>query len=138
MGKIDKILANKNIPKKGMLNSRLIIEWCENIHLHYRDMRMEFDEEDFEQLAITMFDGYLKYKNIKKEKPKAIGNENKYHVLSQSTIEGAGEFADRLQIELQKEGHIHIHYRNLRLEMKKEDFLNIASAFIEAIDDGEE
>lgn len=138
MGRIKKILVNKDIPEKGMLHSRLIIEWCENIHLHYRDMRLEFDEKDFEQLAIAMFDGYLKYKKIRKENPELINDENKYSVLSQGEIVDSGEFPNRLQIELQEEGHIHIHYRNLRLEMKKEDFLNIASVFIEAIDSMEE
>lgn len=134
MGNIKKLLFSGKVPKEGLLSSRLIIEWCENIHIHNGDIREEFTEEQFESYAVAIFDAYLKYQALKSNNPELINIENKYHILSQDVVDTERPFCDRLQIESQQEGHIHVHCRNFRQELTKEEFKEMALAFIEALD----
>ena len=46
MGNIKEVLYSREVPK-SMLNNRLTVELCENVHLHYRNLRLEFSKEEF-------------------------------------------------------------------------------------------
>ena len=46
MGNIKRILR-KNKVSKPLLNNRFTVELCENVHLHYRNLRLEFPKDEF-------------------------------------------------------------------------------------------
>ena len=46
MGRTVKILAKKEVPP-SLCNTRFTVELCENIHVHYRNIRLEFKKEEF-------------------------------------------------------------------------------------------
>lgn len=52
MGNVFKVLSTKKItPQPGYFADRLTIELCENIHLHYRNLRIEFSKGEFLEFA---------------------------------------------------------------------------------------
>ena len=113
MGRIDVILKKKDI-KKPSLNNRFTIELCENIHLHYRNLRLEFSKEEFLYILNLL-------KQIDNDEIKNF-NYNDYsykELIKVFDLPNETFFNNRLQIEKQKEGHFHIHYRNLRIELNK-------------------
>lgn len=110
MGNIREILYQRKVPK-SMLNSRLTVELCENVHFHYRNLRLEFSKEEFLFILKHLKDiDENKVENFEYGEGKFEGLINTF-CLPEST-----EFDDRLQIEEQAEGHYHVHYRNLRIE----------------------
>lgn len=38
-----------------LMKERVVVEWCENVHVHFRNMRLEFDEDSFLKFASGMF-----------------------------------------------------------------------------------
>lgn len=113
MGRIIYILKKREIPKPE-LNNRFTVEMCENIHVHYRNFRFEFTQDEFLHILRLV-------RTLDEDKIKAF----KYsEYLFEPLIEDYGLpdetfFDKRLQIERQKEGHYHLHYRNCRIELKK-------------------
>jgi len=52
MGNVYKILSVRKIkPQPDYFADRLIIELCENIHLHYRNLRIELSKSEFLEFA---------------------------------------------------------------------------------------
>lgn len=51
MGEIKKILAKKDKMQPIMFRNRVVFEWCEDVHIHFRNLRLELKEDDFLQLA---------------------------------------------------------------------------------------
>jgi hypothetical protein len=112
MGVIKQILVNKEVPTPEF-NERLVIEMCENVHLHYRNLRLEFSKEEFYQL-VSVFQRIDRNKILRFEY-----GEDKFELLTaQERLPEATEHDKRLQIEEQDGGGFHVHYRNLRIEVK--------------------
>lgn len=109
MGEIKRIISKTEVPAP-LQNTRLTIELCENVHVHYRNIRLEFGKEEF-LLLLNAF------KKINEEDVKNfVFGKDKFKTLVLETLPVTTEFNDRLQLEEQVEGHYHLHYRNLRLE----------------------
>lgn len=111
MGEVRKKIFENNNLSNFMFNNRLAIELCENVHLHYRDMRLEFSSEEF-LLLLRVFAslnrGEIRNFNYSNTAFKSLFTEN---ILPDKT-----EFNNRLVVEEQDQGHYHIHYRNMRIE----------------------
>ena len=55
MGNVYKVLGQAKIePSPSSCPTRMIIELCECIHLHYRNVRMEFDDKEFYDFALCV------------------------------------------------------------------------------------
>jgi hypothetical protein len=110
MGKIKRVIVNQVIPVPEH-NTRLVVELCENVHVHYRNLRLEFSAAEFAvfQKLIGSIDPWA-VKNFRY-------GANEFWEIGAARLPAATEFNDRLQIEEQVEGHFHIHYRNLRIEV---------------------
>jgi hypothetical protein len=111
----------KNIIKKAkvdtpLLNNRFTVELCENVHIHYRNLRIEFPKDEF--LLILK-----KLKSVSEEKVKnfVYGKDNFVSLIHSLDLPEETEFNDRFQLEEQVNGQVHVHYKNLRLELR-EDF----------------
>lgn len=111
MGNIKEILYKEEVPK-SLLNKRFTIELCENVHMHYRNLRLEFSKEEFLFLL-----KHLKSLDEDEIENFLYGRDFKFLVKT-FDLPDKTEFDDRLQIEEQVEGHYHVHYRNLRVETK--------------------
>lgn len=124
MGNIIRKLDETEIVKRPTLQAtRMIVENCENIHLHYRNMRLEFSSREFYFFARMIREA----EQCLTENFKAM-QEEEYSVLSSSLEldEEPDYFPNRITAEANL-GSVHFHYKNFRLELTKEeaiDFLN--------------
>lgn len=110
MGIIDKILFKKKVSENPPNNDRLCVELCENVHLHYRNIRIEFTPEEFIDL-VKMFE-----KISAEEVSNFEYSDTAFKEIARVKLNPETHFSDRMQVELQTNKTIHIHYRNLRLE----------------------
>jgi hypothetical protein len=55
MGRVYAVLAKTKInPSPGYFPARLVVEDCENIHIHFRNIRIEMNDKEFLSFADTM------------------------------------------------------------------------------------
>ncbi len=113
MGRTVKILKKRSVPP-SLYNTRFTLELCENVHLHYRNICLEFDKEEFLHIL-----DLLQKIDRKEIETFPYNNYNFKLLIEDFCLPSKSKYNDRLQIEWQKEGHYHIHYRNCRLEFKK-------------------
>ena len=125
MGKIREILAERRIGKRGMYSDHARLELSENIHLHWRDLRLAMSPADFEILKDMFVNAFAKYEGMGKPEQ----SETPYEVvvgLNEQDLTDAGYHSDRLGVEEQDDGSIHVHYRDLRMHMKPANFMVFA------------
>ena len=117
MGKIVRKIDTQQVPSDQRLcKKRMCVDLCENVHLHYRDLRMEFSVEEwrkFAKLIQEAADGV--------EEAVAKGYREGSHKMAgkwQTMLSfPSAYFPDRLQIEENANGSYHIHWNEFRLEM---------------------
>ena len=56
MGEIKKDLARIKLPDREHHNSRMFIDLCENIHIHYREFRTVFSLDEYFEYAKILED----------------------------------------------------------------------------------
>lgn len=110
MGRI-KIILKKEEVSSPKLNNRLTCELCENIHIHYRNIRIEFTKDEF--LHILRL---LQSIDINEVENFHYSDWAYKEIIKDFELPDKTYYNNRLQIEQQMEGHYHIHYRNVRLE----------------------
>ena len=143
MGQTVRSLAERKLSRPAVFNNRFVVESCESFHFHYRNLRINLSFQDWMSLAKGFSDAFLRWirkgsptdghselcrKNValspKDEGIKINLNRNLYGVNGGKIFsEGAG---------LEGEEYIHFKYRDLRLEMTKEEFFEMADCFEEA------
>ena len=144
MGEIRKILVNKTLPPRDKHHARLFVDLCENVHIHFRDIRTVFSTDEFFEYVDTVTRSakdlrrYLRWHPQYREQEifspimVALGPEQQTRPLGQSPQPNQSTYFDaRLQIELQAESvidEIHIHFRDYRLAMSREVFRAFAEA----------
>lgn len=119
MGKVFETLKEKKVPRP-MFNRRGVVEVCENIHLHWRNFRLEFSKDEFRLFLLLM----------QTIDPQDIDNadfkeENFKELVRTDEIPEESEWDDRFVLEKQVEGHYHLHYRQLRIEVDSLDELGL-------------
>lgn len=112
MGRTVVVLEHKEVPEHG-LNKRFTCELCEDIHIHYRNLRLEFNKDEFIYIL-----NLLKQINVDEVNNFHYSDWAYKELIVDFNLPKETVYNNRLQIELQKEGHSHIHYKNLRIEMK--------------------
>jgi len=90
-----------------MLHNRLSLDLCENIHLHFQNLRFEFSKPEFLLLWDAVSSINLRQWNFLLPRK-----------LCCITLPAVTEWNNRFQLEEQVEGHYHLHYRNLRVEFR--------------------
>ena len=110
MGKIKKIIKKQEV-STPQLNNRFTVELCENVHIHYRNLRLEFPKEEFLQILKM-----LKSIDEKKVEEFQYAPDKFYSMIHSLDLPDKTEWNNRLQVEEQVNGQYHIHYKNLRLE----------------------
>ncbi len=154
MGAIKKILLNKELPDREPHNSRMFADLSENIHIHFREIRLMFGVEEFFEFFSILKEGAKDIKKYLNRNP-----DYKEQEVFDGILVGGGAqrqriplqespkpheckyFPNRLQIELQEEkviDAIHIHYRDYRLVMNIQTFREFTNGIKEALDNLDE
>ena len=147
--------------EKEQFNLPFAIELRENFHIHWQDIRIEMMPEDFENFFIAMNNAYQEW--VKDGKPRKLDEAKRYgfwpgeegydfhkdrdkkfnkfnqlchHFRKFPRTEKEKLFFDSvLQVELQRRGHYHIHYKNFRIELGKNRVKQMAKALQNTVED---
>ena len=134
MGAIKKVLSGETLEVRSVTPQGIWGDLCENIHLHFRNIRFDFSMKEWAAFACAV-------NNIQKGLEFSI-EENKYEegdpnfliqVMFNTPVAPDSEYySNRSMIELQKDNTVHFHYRDTRIHMSRTEFEQIAKQFVEA------
>ena len=133
MGVIKKILYRDNVLGKPR-HRNFFLDMEENIHIHYRDLRVELSRAEFEDI-VAAFDkqsrellAIIEQKNYQDGKlPNA--NQEDVRIWTESRLRNEVKYhPTRLSLEECTDGY-HFHYRNYKLLIDPADFRQIAALF---------
>jgi len=134
MGHIRRLLALGEIEPRTLTSNMIWTDLCENVHLHYRNLRFDFSEKEFaawraanHNLGMAVEHSADKYK-FREGDPNFLVQQMFDHPLESNS----DYYPNRMSIELQKDNTVHVHYRDLRLHLTLSEFNNIADLFYEA------
>lgn len=149
MGRTKIELARERMPPRLAHNSRLFVDLCENIHIHYRELRIIFSLSEFFEFAdilqMSQSDvrNYLASNSEYKEQayPTTImiaGGKNRQKALLQNSPKPNESVYDNFDfvIELMEEtetDEIQVHWRDYRLAIPRSHLRIVAHAFGEAV-----
>jgi hypothetical protein len=111
VGQIKSIVKAYELSSPVLQNNRLCLELCENVHLHYRNLRLEFSPQEY-LLFKKIFERVTEHEVLSFK----YGPE-RYEQVARMDLPDSTEFDKRVQLEEQVEGHFHLHFRNLRVEV---------------------
>jgi len=134
MGNIQKILAMGEVSPRMITARGIWSDLCENIHLHFRNIRLEFSELEWAHFRAAINTLGLAVERISVEKKYKEGDPN---YLIQVTYDNAVDantayYPNRVTIELERDNTVHFHYRDVRLHWSLDEFDKIAAMFIDA------
>ena len=117
MGQIKEIIKKLEVSNSPPYNERLTVELCENVHLHIGNLRLEFPRDEFIKIAKV-----IKGIDLDKVERFIYSKDNFVSLFEGQVLDKSREFNTRLQVEEQVNGQVHIHYRNLRIELDGKDY----------------
>jgi hypothetical protein len=143
MGKTLAKLASRSLDQNRICNTRCIVECCETFHFHWRNTRLEMAPADFLELLRMFSAAAREYEG----RGKPATHSEAYIPLGRMQILHPDNSPDLLRVELcqntfrtqfrtettfDDEEYVHIHYRDVRLEMPVPEFCALAKALSEA------
>lgn len=146
MGQIDFLYFRGDELSEPLMPADLYVDICENIHLHFRDLRIEYTRSEFQEFLHHISKLGSAFASWCEENPnwtEASDPEN----FKNREIAWLGEYTPgsrqlhnkeaaywprRISLERLVTGTYHLHYRNLRLELTKDSFEYISKAFQQA------
>jgi hypothetical protein len=150
MGWIEKLLASTDIkPNSDIYPDFHSIERCENFHIHWRNLRLVLDEDEWEVYCNSIWSAYQKWcsqgkpspvEQPDKEDPNKKDTKVPPSYLHRGKVKPThGELSTELAIEKQVDQHyaknaVHFHYKSLRLDLSVDEFLLLAEEFSKAAD----
>lgn len=148
MGQTLRPLAFRKLTKEAVFNNRFVVECCETMHTHYRNLRISQSKEDWVNFAKGMKDAYERWLRLGSPEPKkgvhielcrkevatqdsepsikVNLNHNLYTKIDGIFSQGS---------KIQDDTYIHLKIRDLRLELSLEEFTLLAEAVEEAKQD---
>lgn len=139
-------LSKRDISGKSIFNNRLVIEVCEKIHLHYRNLRILLSLPDFLELSKGLMMAYERWRKLDNPEPK----KGSHIELCRRKV-ATEAYNDGIQVNLNKnlynankgkiyaEGanfkekhYIHLKIRDLRIELNIKEFEEFCDAITEA------
>lgn len=146
MGKTLESLSKKKLQGKCIFNNRFVIEICEKVHTHYRNIRIVQSLDDF----INMAEGFSQ--SLERWKKRGCpGTGNRHIELCRKQV-AVSDFSDTVEVNLnenlykknkgeifekgseflEEEKYIHVKIRDIRIEMSIDEFSLVAETFKEA------
>lgn len=146
MGLTIEPLSKKKLPGKPIFNNRFVVEICEKIHTHYRNIRIVQSLDDF----INMAEGFSA--SLERWKKRGCPGTGSRHIELCRKQVAITDFSDTVEINLnenlykkndggifaegsnftEEDKYMHVKIRDVRIEMSIEEFNTICEAFIEA------
>ena len=115
MGDNLEVISLKTTDQRRFPN-RLAVDMQENIHIHFRDIRLEFSVPEWINFInnIKKFDEFVSIKLANGYKE----NDNHFEIFESTTNSHYSDYGNGvIKIEKQRDGSYHLHYHNLRLEL---------------------
>ena len=151
MGSVKHVLASTTLPDRELHNGRMFVDLCENIHIHYRELRIVFGLDEYFEFADILADSTLDVRNYLAQNPDyregvypttlmIAGGPPRQRKLLQNSPEPhqSKYFPNDFAIELQDEhviDEVHVHWRDYRFALNREHFRQIADQFEAARDE---
>lgn len=145
MGKNLKVLTERTLPDRTKAAGRMLVDLCENIHIHVRELRQEFSIAEFFEHVRVLGKSAMDLKRYLKLNPDYKEQEfmdlvalmgNTPHLLEESPEPNQSTyFPNRFRIELTEPhvmGAIHLHWRDLRIHLSREELRILVEGGIEA------
>ncbi len=133
MGVIKKVLFRGEILGKPR-HRNLFLDMEENIHIHYRDLRIELSRAEFEDISRIFAGQARELQAIIEEKKYQDGklpnaNQDEVRIWTDSKLPNDVKYHPR-RISLEECGDgYHFHYRNLKLLIDQDEFRQLATLF---------
>ena len=133
MGVIKKVLFRGEILGKPR-HRNLFLDMEENIHIHYRDLRIELSRAEFEDISRIFAKQSQELQTIIEAKKYQDGklpnaNQDDVRIWTESKLPNDVKYhPQRLSLEECGDGY-HFHYRNLKLLIDKDEFRQLATLF---------
>lgn len=145
MGQTIQQLSKNKLNGKPIFSNRFVVEICEKMHTHYRNIRIVQSLDDF----INMAEGFTA--SIERWKKRGCPGTGSRHIeLCRKNI-AVNDFSNDVEVNLntnlyienegqifseganfKDEKYIHVKLRDVRIEMSIEEFKIIAETFNEA------
>jgi len=148
MGRTKIELSRIKLPDRELHNSRLFIDLCENIHIHYREFRIVFSLDEYFEFVDIVSRSTEDVRSYLAQNPEyeegihgdtvmlAGGWERRRKLLANSPKPNESTyFPNDFFIELLEEtetDEIHVHWRDYRFAISRGHFKIIADAFTKA------
>jgi hypothetical protein len=148
MGRILKDLSRTALPDRESHNSRMFVDLCENIHIHYRELRIVFSLDEYFEFVDILQRSTDDVRNYLAQNPDytegahndtlmvAGGKARQRKLLEHSPEPNRSTyFNNAFAIELQEEtvtDEIHVHWRDYRFSLDRDTFKQIATCFEQA------
>lgn len=134
MGHVKKLLSLGDVEKRSITATGIWTDLCENIHLHYRNVRLEFSEIEFAQFraAINSLGKSLEKCSVESNYREGDPNFLIQQVFNARLNEDSDYYPNRVSIEAQRDGTVHFHYRDIRIHLTENEFIKLALMFSEA------
>lgn len=133
MGSIKKVLSLKTLEPRSITAKMLWLDLCENIHYHHRNYRLEMSVGEFAEFVSAVKNLYKAAEHTMERVQFKEGDPNFLTQLQFATeVNNASDyFPNRLSLEWNRDDTYHLHYRDFRLHLTKDEFDDLADAFIE-------
>ena len=134
MGEIKVLGSLKELPKREVTAQTIWTDLCENVHLHYRNIRLDFSEVEWAHFraAINMLGLAVEECAIKNNFREGNPNFLIQQVYQVPLSASSEYYPDRVSIEKNLDNTVHLHYRDVRLHLSSGEFELMAQAFEEA------
>jgi hypothetical protein len=135
MGHIRKMLAMKKLPSRVITPNQIWTDLCEDVHLHYRNVRLDYSEKEFAVFRAAIHQLGMAVEHVANENDYREGDPNFLiqQIFNERLDADSDYYPNRCTIELQKDGTVHFHYRDLRLHFSDVEFETIAKMFKKAL-----
>ncbi|MCE5224907.1 MAG: hypothetical protein LLG05_03515 [Porphyromonadaceae bacterium] len=145
MGQSLENLSQRDLPSKSVFNNRFVVEICEKVHVHYRNLRINLSLSDWKSLADGFKNSVLRWiqrgepqcgqKHIELTRKEVVVSEESRKVLINlnKNLYKCNEgriFAEGA--DLKDDVYIHFKIGDIRMEFTINEFLIICDAIKEA------
>jgi hypothetical protein len=124
MGNVKKVIGETELPKRQYYHRGLWGDVCENLHIHYRNIRLEFSRKEWDEFCRKVFSMYKTSLDIMEKKNY---EEGKNFIPIQMGFKDdmkkdSDYFTNRFRVEHEHDDSVHIHYRDIRLHLTKDEY----------------